>query len=416
MNPSTLAGNAALIARMNRSSILRLVKEQGPISRTQVAAQLKLNPATVGRVVSQLLKKDLLIEIGEEPLKENSRGGRRALLLEYNHKAGYVIGLHLDAYNLLGVLADLGGDLVRIVELPPSPTRNRDENLDRVCSIVSELLQAEAHIGDSVRGLGIAVSSVVVNPEGIVTNSADLGWRDMPLKSLLQQRFGFPVFVQNECNLGALAETLWGAGRGASDLVWLSMGPGIGSGIIVDGRIRQGAHHAAGELAFMLPGLQYLGETYARFGCMEPLCSCSAMVVKARCAVEVGDLGLLKARLEQSGVLEVADVFDAARADDPLALSLVRELVDYTSLIIVNIATVLDPDLIVLSRDLASAGDLLIPRIEARVRGVCPAQPRILTSELKEEAIIRGAVALALQAAEDQFYVSTADLGEVLVM
>lgn len=409
---TNFVGHTDLIARLNRSSILRLVKEQGPLSRADIAKILNLNAATVGRIVSQLLQNNLLIEVGSAP----SRGGRRAILVDYNDKAGTVIGLDLNGFYLLGVLADLGGDFLHRVEVPGSPTRDARDNLDRVYQLVTSLLNAEPHVADSLRGIGVASPSVTLNPEGIVVLSAALGWRNMPLKSFLEERFTYPVFVQNESDLGALAEWMWGAGQGTKRLVWINVGPGIGSGIVIHGRLYQGAHHAAGEVGYMLPGLQRLGEPFDGFGCMETLSSCTAMLDKAQRAVQSGNGSILRDRWRQNGTLTARDIFETARQGDTLSVTLIDEMADYISMIVVNVVSVLDPDLIVLGQELATAGDLFLPRIEARVKGITPSMPNITVSTLKNEAIIRGAVALALQATEEQFYVSRSAFSEPLIV
>lgn len=378
-----------------------MIKEQGPISRAEVAKRLNLHPATVGRIVAGLLASNLLVESGPAP----SQGGRRPILLTYNQKAGMVIGLDLDGAYILGVLADLGGDFIHRVEYPGSPERNEADNLRTVYRGVEELLQFDPQVAQSIRGVGVASSSVTLNPEGIITNSAPLGWRNMPLRSLLQDRFGYPVFVENRSDLGALAESLWGAGQQAERLVWLDVGAGIGSGIVIGKRLYQGAHCAAGEVGFIVPDRGFLGQRFDTFGCMETLSSCAVMVERARRAVAEGDRGALYDRVAANGKLTALDIFDAARAGDALALRLVDDMADYVSLIVVSIVSVLDPDLIVLAQDLAYAGDLFVPRIEARISGVVVAAPRIVASELRTEAAIRGAVALALQAMEEQFYV-----------
>jgi glucokinase len=238
----------------------------------------------------------------------------------------------------------------------------------------------------------------------------------MHLKPLIEDRFGYHVFVQNQSNLGALAESLWGAGQEAVRLVWLDVGVGIGSGIVINKRLYQGAHHAAGEVGYLVPGTQYLGRKFDTFGCMETISSCTAILDKARQAIAHGDQGLLRDRLNDTGTLTSSDVFGAVRQNDPLAQRLVYEMADYMSQIVISIISVLDPDLVVLGQDLAEAGDLFIPRIRAQIEGVVAAMPHIVTSELKTEAVIRGAVALALQATEEQFYVTRSTFSEPLII
>jgi predicted NBD/HSP70 family sugar kinase len=402
-------GNAAFLARINRSSILRLTKQQGRISRAEIASVLGLNPSTVGRIVSQLLEQNLLLELGPAP----SKIGRRATVLQYNQKAGLVIGLDLSGRRLLGVLADLGGDFVRRVERPASTTRDPQENLDRVVQIVDDLLSSSPDTRQAVRSIGVAGYSVIVNPDGIVRLTRDLGWRDVPLKSLLEKRFGYPVLVQNESNLGALAESVWGVGQGVKRMVWLNAGVGLGSGIVIDGRLYEGAHGAAGEVGNMLPDVSSLRTAQASRGCMDALGSCSAMLSKARDAVEAGDDGWLATAIARNGELRTADVFEAARLKDPLALRLIDEMSDYLSLVLAGMLCVLDPDLVVLGQELAAGADLFAPRVASRIKDAVEYMPRIEASRLEGDAIIMGAVALALQSTEDQFYVTHPAFSEI---
>jgi len=394
-------GNAKSLADINRSNILRLAKQLGPISRADMARTLGLNASTVGRIASQLLEQNLLVELRPVP----SKVGRRAAMLQYNQNAGTVIGLDLSGRRLVGVLADLGGDLIRHVEQPASSTRDPQDNLGRVFQVVEDLLGSSLKTRRSVRSIGAAGYSVISNPEGIVRLSADLGWRDLPLKRLLEERCGYPVFVQNESDLGALAESVWGVGQGAKRMVWLNAGVGLGSGIVVDGRLYQGAHYAAGEVGNMLPDVSSLGSDYHSCGCMDALGSCAAMLDNARRAIESGDNGRLATMMMGNGGLQATDVFEAARLEDPLALRLIDEMSDYISLILVAMVCVLDPDLVVLGQELALGADLYIPRIESRIREAVEFKPQMEASTLAGDAIIRGAVALALQSTEEQFYV-----------
>jgi N-acetylglucosamine repressor len=407
---TAFVGNAALIGRINRASILRLVKERGPISRAEIAKRLDLNPATVGRITAQMLERCLLVPVGVAP----SRGGRRATLLQYNHKAGTVIGVDLNGRGLAGALADLGGDFVRRVERPVSLERDTDENLAQVIALITDLLDSDPAIRQSVRAIGVAAPSVVKNPDGVVALAAVLGWRDVPLKGLLERRFGCPVFVQNESDLGALAESVWGVGRHAERLVWLNVGTGIGSGIVIHGRLYQGAHQAAGEVGCIPPDRRFLGQVYDTFGCMELLGSGGAILERARQVVAGGASGLLAELLAGHGTLSMNDLYEAARQNDALAVRLLDEMSDYLSLIITSIVSVLDPDLIALGQELTPGYDLLLPRIEARIKGLLSAMPQILPSGLKPEAVLQGAVALALQATEEQFYLGHSAFSEAL--
>jgi glucokinase len=190
------------------------------------------------------------------------------------------------------------------------------------------------------------------------------------------------------------------------------VGPGIGSGIVIHGRLYQGAHQAAGEVGYIPPDRCFLGQTYDTFGCMELQGSSGAVLDKARQAIAAGATGLLADWQARRGELNMDDLYQATRENDPLAVRLLDEMSDYLSLIITSIVSVLDPDLIALGQELTPGYDLFLPRIEARIKGLLPAMPDIVPSALKPEAVLQGAVALALQATEEQFYLSHSTFSE----
>jgi predicted NBD/HSP70 family sugar kinase len=378
------SADARLMRRLNRSAILDLVRERGPIARSQIARQLNISMPTVMRVVDELLKEDLVRWSGDSQVS----GGRPRELLAFNGEAYCVIGLDLGGEQLYGTLADLNGRVLAEASLPRGP--RAQDNLDQVESLIQHLLDQPRPGGQPLRGIGVGAPALTLSDQGLVTWAPSLGWRDLPLRDLLIERFGVPVVVENDVNLAALGEYGFGAARGTDSAACLSVGTGMGLGIILERKIYRGFHQSAGEIGYLPPFLSCLGERYEGFGALETLAS--ARGIEQRAIQRRLELGLAGA----SGRLHTEQVFQAARQGQAWACKVVSETVDYLAFAAAAISLLIDPQVIVLGGDLALQADLLIGPILQRLEGVIPVQPRLEASWLGGQAAVLGAIMLVL--------------------
>lgn len=398
-------GRPKLMKRLNRSAILELLREQGPFSRAKIARILHLSPATVTRIVSKLVEENLVLEMGAG----DSTGGRRPTLLEFNYAANAIIGVDMGGTQIVGALADLGGNILQKASLPSSSGEGQKDGLEQLTKVIEQLLSNPRLDNQELMGIGIGAPSITLHQEGIVVWAASLGWKDLPLKKILEDRFQVPVFVENDVNLAALGESWYGTGKDIDDLVCISIGTGIGAGIVIGGKLYRGYSEAAGEAGYLVPDSSYLGKRYEHFGCIETLSAGAGIVRRALAAVERnGDTLLRELVGGDLKALTAEKVFEAARRGDPLAQEVVDETVDYLSIIVASVAAILNPELIVLNGGIARSDDLLIEPIRQRVEGVVPVVPLIRASELGENAAVMGAIALVLHSTEDIYLSSGA--------
>ena len=393
-------GRPKLMKRLNRSAILELLREQGTLSRAKIARVLSLSPATVTRIVSELMEENLVLEIGTD----DSTGGRRPTLLEFNYAANAIIGVDMGGTHIVGALADLGGNILQKASLPSSSGEGQKDGLEQLIKVIQHLLSNPRLEDQELRGIGIGAPSITLHQEGIVVWAASLGWKDLPLKKILEDRFQVPVFVENDVNLAALGESWYGTGKDIDDLVCVSIGTGIGAGIVIGGKLYRGYSEAAGEAGYLVPDSSYLGKHYEQFGCIETLSAGPGIVRRALAAIERdGDTLLRELVGGDLKALTAEKVFEAARSGDLLAQEVVDETVDYLSIIVANVAAILNPELIVLGGGIARSADLLIEPIRQRVEGVVPVMPLIKASELGENAAVMGAIALVLHSTDDVY-------------
>ncbi len=161
---------------------------------------------------------------------------------------------------MFGTVADLNGN-IQVEKYIPWKDTNGD-SLSCVYDLIDELLKAPRPEGQRIRGIGIGAPGVTRSPDGIVEWAPSLGWRELPLKEILEERYQLPVFVENDVNLAALGEYGFGSSKGAASLVCIAIGTGIGSGIVLNRAIYRGFHQAAGEIGYLLPDRESLKNKY----------------------------------------------------------------------------------------------------------------------------------------------------------
>ena len=382
---------ATVMRSINRTAILNLIREKCPIARSQIARQLNISLPTVMRIMDDLIEEDLVrLQEGSE-----STGGRPRRLVEFNGDAYAVVGVDLGGSKMFGTVANLSGDVQHEIYLEHEED-GPDDYVGRLCELIEQLLETPRPPGQKIRGIGIGVPALMHGREGVVGWAPALGWRDLPLKEMLSERFAPPVFVENDVNLAALGELGFGAGRGAQNLVCIAVGTGIGAGIIVDGALYRGHNQASGEVGYLLPGIKYLGRQYDQFGALESLASGSGIAARAQQVLQEAGQPV------PSGSLSAEVVFCAARQGESWAQQIVDETVDYLSLAIATVSSLLDPEMIVLGGPLSAAEPYLLPAIQEAVENATLPEIRekvqILLSAFGPDASVMGAVALVVEA------------------
>lgn len=378
-------GNAALLRRLNRSSVLDILRQESPISPTEISNRLNLSLPTVMRILEELAHQGIVVRLEEQQYS----GGRPRSLVSFNGTAHAVLGLDLGGTKMYGTVADLCGTIQAEVYRPSVPA-NPQENLNLTIEMIEELLQVPRGEGQQVLGIGVGAPGVTLFEEGTVTWAPSLGWRDLPLREILASRFGLAVVVENDVNLAALGEYGFGVARGASSLVCLAVGTGIGSGIVLERKIYRGFHQSAGEVGYLLPSKEALGKRHEHFGALESLASGTGVVQRATELIRSRNLPV------DMNSLTAEKVFDWARNGEEWAQAIVDETVDYLALIIAAISVVLDPEVIVLGGGVSRSADILVEPILNRLQGCLPAPVRLVVSNLGYRAAVMGAIMLVL--------------------
>jgi glucokinase len=267
-----------------------------------------------------------------------------------------------------------------------------NHTLDDLFKLINDLIEAARSEHQKPRGIVVGAPGVTLSDSGTVVWAPSLGWQDLPLRDLLAERFDCPVFVENDVNLTALGEYGFSSAGGVENLVCISIGTGIGAGIILEGKLYRGHHQASGEVGYFVPGVQHLGRRYDDFGALETFASGMGIARRAHELLSKRD-GKLPPR-----DLTTEEVFDLARNGVDWAVKLISEVVDYLAIMIAGVSALLDPEEVILCGGVARSGDLLVEPLKQRLDGIVPFVPRIKVSELGTLAVAMGAIMMVLDA------------------
>lgn len=376
-------------------SVLRLIWEQRAISRADIARRLGLSRSTVSEVVGMLLDTALVHEAGVG----ESRGGRRPIVLEFQDDACVILGVDMGASHVSVALVDLRGRVLAwenreiAVFTEPEATRALIADFCAACL---------AHWGgDAGRlvGIGIAVPCPVdPRHQDHLSTHIMPAWRGHAGFEALAARFAVPVFIDNDANLGAVAERWWGAGRALDDFTYIKVATGVGAGHMVRGQLARGARGVAGEIGHMAIDLSGRVCDCGNRGCLQTFVGASALVARARELLADYPSSLLRQR-----PLTIDAVEDAALADDPLALQVIREAAEHLGIAVASVMNLMNPAAVIIGGGIARLGDrLLVPMRETVMRRTfvsSVATSEILTSTLGPRGIAIGAATLVLDAA-----------------
>lgn len=377
------------------NEVLRLIWAERRISRADIARLANLSRSTVSEIVGEILPLGLVEEVGEGP----SRGGRPPIVLEFQDDACVILGIEMGGSHVTVAATDLRGRVLtwqtrkHPVRSDPPGTRQLIAELCRQC------LTAEVTGGRPLVGIGIAVPSPV-NPSypDRLSNVVLPAWQERLGLDDLGAQYGVPLMVDNDANLGALAEHWWGSGRGVDDLAYIKIGTGIGSGHVIDGEIYRGATGVAGEIGHL--SIDPLGGpcVCGLRGCLATIAGGRALEARAAALVAEHPRSTLAGR-----DITVEEIVNAALANDPLALQVVHEAAEHLGTAIAGLLNLMNPEVVVLGGDFARLGELVLDPLRNTVRSrtlvSSVAAAEIVASELGPLSVVVGAATLVLKAA-----------------
>jgi predicted NBD/HSP70 family sugar kinase len=387
-----MLGRPRLLREFNAQQILRLLRKHGPCSRADLARYSGLSAPTVSSGVAYLKKHGLIEPMGPGP----SNGGRPPDLLRFNSKAGYVAGVDIGTSLVRIAIADLNGEMAGRVDVATHSKSTPDHVVSMVATGIRKLRARYKVMGKKLVAVAVGVPGITDIQKGIVLSAPILPhWKAVPLRDILAKKVGTQTVVENDVNLAALGEGRWGIARGVKNFVFLTVGSGIGAGIFINGHLYHGADWAAGEIGYLyVPGTEESPLAILKPGPLEDMIGAKA--------IERAWLNLSRQDGESFRRTSVADgggILDLAEKGDPVAGRILQQTARILADAVTNICVVLNPSLVVLGGRVGSRPALF--KATSRIiefNEFC--RPRVVVSTLATEAVVLGAVQLALNVAE----------------
>jgi predicted NBD/HSP70 family sugar kinase len=367
---------------LNERLLLEHIRASGRASRAELARTTGLSKPTVALALANL-EQDGLVKVAG--LRTGFRGPA-AVLYEIRPDAGFVIGLDLGRQYLRGALADVGGS-VRARLSRPAGTATAPELVAQLSALADELAAAAGITRSRVAQVVVGSPGVYDPARGALTMAPNFpGWESRKVLRELQHSLGPTTIVENDIDLAALAERDMGHGRDVRTFCVVSVGTGVGMGLVIDGQLHRGAHGAAGEIAYLpLAGPEVSAAEARRHGLLEAVASASAVVKAARSA---GVRGSTTAR----------HVFAAAASGDPRAAAVVDNEVRLIARAVCSVVAVVDPELVVLGGGIGQAPGVA-QAVTAELEKLVPFVPDVRVSALGQDAVVDGCLVLGLERA-----------------
>lgn len=379
-------GSFSLMKRMNIALILNLIREHGTISRSELAKETGLTAATVTNLTAELIENKLV----EEFTIGVSTGGRRPILLKINSGEFCVASASISPDKVEFAVSDFGAKIIFYKHLQIDKTSSPQYCVDFIIKSLNEFTSSDK---TRVIGIGVGIHGIVDSASGVSVYAPNLNWRNVNIHSLISAHTDIPVVVDNDVRLMALAEMWFGSSKTSDNFVFLYVGRGVGSSIVINKQLLRGSTDAAGEIGHTVIDIDGPRCECGKCGCLQAFTNEDAM------------LGVLGKNLDKTEILDINsgcdDIVDAyLNYSDKAAAEVINQEIKYLSLGISNIINIFNPSLVVLSSDIKDFDIAVGSRLSAEVAKLSVANGashcQIAYSGLGRHAILNGATALVL--------------------
>ena len=374
-------GSQTSLREANRARIVASLKRHGHLTQVELAGSTGLSPATVSNIVKELAASGVL------NTAVTSRSGRRATEVTLARQLGLVAGLHFSNRHLRVAISDVGRTIVVENHVPLALDHRHDRELDRAALLLSDMLESVNASFDDLLAVGMALPVPIDSRNGMVATPGLLrGWENVPIAESLRSRIEVPVFVDNEANLGGLAEVRFGAARGVDVAAYIEVGHSISAGLLIDGALFRGVTGKAGQIGHV---------TIDENG---PICRCGGRGCLDTLASGPALLELFR---DDPGMQRMSDLLVMAEAGDASARRVIADAGRHIGTAAASLCNLFDPQLLVLGGELSQAGEtLLAPLRHALERSALAGRdgvPEVVQGELGDRAELLGCLALAIE-------------------
>jgi predicted NBD/HSP70 family sugar kinase len=385
------SGSLESLRERNRRRVLSALRVAGVTSRAELARRTGLSRTTVSSLIADLLREGLVAEREDATSPPGAQGGRPPVLVSLDRRAGAAVGVDVGKSHVTVAVADLGHTVLAELRRPLRSDHRAEEGLAAATELVDTALHEAGVDRNLVLGVGMGLPGPINADTGTVGSTSILpGWVGVTPARAMSDRLGLPVRVDNDANLGALAEHVWGAGAGFDDMIYIKIATGIGAGLVLGGRLYVGVGGTAGEIGHTIIDEHGPVCRCANRGCLETLASGAACIELLR--------PTLGAELTLSRLVQLTN------EGHPACRRVVADAGRHIGRAAANLVNLLNPRRVIVGGELAACGDVLLEPLqqECTRHAISSAAEdvEVAAGPLGERAQVLGALALVLQDAE----------------
>ena len=392
-----------IVKNINKHTVLDMIRfTPGGISRAELAQRMDLSRAAMTTIVNDLLE----CQIIRETESRNKHSGRPPIILEVNALRGNIVGIDIGASHLSIILSDFGSRIIDEIEIPFRVADGPEVCISQTDHLLDNLLKKNQLEIKNISAIGLGVPGPIDSAAGMVYAPPIMpGWDGYPIQQNLEKKWGLPISLNNDAELGALGEWAYGVGRGENFLAYIKVGSGIGAGLLLNGQIYSGATGSAGEIGHLT--IEENGPLCdcGNSGCLEALAGGKAIARQAREAVRKGQRTLLSS-IGPDESITARDVTSAARRGDLVSQNIIASAGRYLGIAIAGLVNLFNPQIVVVGGGVAQVGDLLLQPIRDTVMQrslkASARTVKINTAILRRHSSSMGAVVQALSIALHQ--------------
>jgi predicted NBD/HSP70 family sugar kinase len=355
-------GDLKLIQELNRSIILRTIRHYGPISRSEIAKKNKISPTTVTAAVKELIRQGLVYEDGVGV----STGGRKPVLVRFSSDSKFIIAVAITNSSIKIAEMNLEAK-VRKQKIFPVYNLTGKLVIDYLLKSIGQFLEEYSDLTKCI-GISIISPGIINVDKGIIYENTKLKLKNIPLKEMVEKQFKLKTWLENDANAIALAEKRFGAYRKFKNLIYITIGDGVGAGIIVNGSIFRGCRGGAGEVGHTSIDRNGIPCDCGNTGCLENYVSWPAICSKVLSSVAQGKPTMMSESVKGDISRITPSIFsDALKKNDQLAKEIMKDTAAYLATGMVNLVNLLNPDIIILGGKVAYDNQFLLSQVKKLV-------------------------------------------------
>ncbi len=392
--------NFHFVGQINEITVLRIIRDDGPISRSEIARRMGVSKVIIGGIVKRLLGTEILYEIGKG--ESTNQGGRRPVLLQFNANAWYAVGVEIHLHHASVLITNMNAETVAQKSVTFSDNSDPRAILTRICRVIERSIKEPQQLR-AILGVGIALPGVIDYANGCLLSSHSMEtWVGFPIRTFLEESLDTKVYIENDVKAITLGEFHWGAGRDADNVIYIWLGEGVGAGIIINGDIYRGVNASAGEVGYN--EISALGITTGKYPVLyqdqrrfgEILTTRHLEDAIRQQLVSKGNGSLMK-----PNEVELEIIARAAKKGDKLAEGALWEFGSLLGVLLIGVINLFNPELIILGGPVIDKAPRVLEHARARaeqdVLSVPIEEVQIKPGDLRNRAGTLGAVGMVLQ-------------------